>query len=266
VNSTDWKWIAAVALVVSACGAANNTGDDDGLGPYADAGTAPLDTTSDVAGGWIWSARRVNETEPFVTCSVNVSGGVFDIACPQGTVPRDVQDGCKQLRDDLHINGTVVGVDAGHLDGMLDNLVEYEGDTCVGYGFTTGAPYPLPAFAHMSATQTERTELGAFLRHLGGRWDFTLDNTRSAGAACEVNLGLDLGDSPGVKVAISCPADDGTTVAPGCTAQKFLVIGAHLVPGQLDGTLAEETRRTGTCGSLPAVSSEPTATMSARAQ
>jgi hypothetical protein len=264
VIARDWQWIAAVALVVSACAAPNEgADDDDALVPAVDAGAPEPATTDDVAGGWSFSATYTGESVPFVSCAVRVGGGVFDITCPAGQVPRVVHEGCQQLRDDLHLNGSISGLRTAHLDGMIDNLVEYEGAECIAYGYTTGAPYPLPAFAQMTAVQTEPVSLGDFLRHLGGRWDFALVDTRSASTLdCEVHLGV---DSLGVKVAIACPRGTASPVGP-CTEQIFDVVTAHILPGKLDGELARETRHTGSCQNQPPPTSVPVATMRARAE
>jgi hypothetical protein len=263
VSSRDWQWIAAVALVVSACGAPSEGDDRDALVPSVDAGVPSPEATDDVAGGWSWSATRTGENAPFLSCAVSIGGGVFDITCPVGPVPRVVHEGCQQLRDDLHLNGSISGMDTAHLDGMIDNLVEYEGAGCVTYGYTTGAPYPLPAFAQMSATQTEPASLGDFLRHLGGRWDFTLEDTRSAGLSCEIHIGVEL---TGVKVAIACPEGIVSPVGP-CTEQIFDVVTAHVLPGKLDGDIARETRHTGSCTGTPLpTTSVQVATMTARAK
>jgi hypothetical protein len=214
-----------------------------------------------VAGGWTWSATRTGESVPFLTCGVSIGGGVFDITCPAGQVPRVVHEGCQQLRDDLHLNGSIGGLRAAHLDGMIDNLVEYEGAECVTYGYTTGAPYPLPAFAQMSATQTQPVSLGDFLRRLGGSWDFSLVDTRSASQlSCEVHIGVEL---TGVKVEIACPQGSVSPVGP-CTEQIFDVVTAHVLPGKLDGEIARETHHTGSCENPTPPTSVPVASMTAR--
>ncbi len=271
MKSRDWKWLAACALVVSACGAGGQADDDqsgDGS-PYAsDAGPPADDPTSDVAGAWLFSATRVGVAEPFLHCNVSVKDGVFDITCPQGNVPREIDPGCRQLRDDLHLNGSVVGVAIGQLDGMINMLVQYEGDHCASLGFTVGAAYPSPAFAQMHATRVEVMSLGDFLPHLGGRWDFTLENPRtpSASLSCEVHIGLELVEQPGVKVTIACPTGPAVDVVPGCSARPFTGVSAHVLPGRLDGDLAAETHHTGaSCGTLyPPVVSEPQMTLLAR--
>jgi hypothetical protein len=257
--------MAAAALMVAACSSPDDNADDDGLLPAADAGPAAPDSTRDVAGAWSFSATRSGATIPFLRCDVTVGGGVFDVSCPQGEVPRVVHDGCSQLRDDLHLNGSLSGFGGkgGHLDGMIDDLVEYEGDACVSFGYTTGAPYPLPAFAQLSASQTELEDLGTFLRKLGGRWDFTLDDTRASGLSCAVSIGVDL---QGVKVTVGCPTAPPVPVATGCTEQELDVVTAHVTPGQLDGDIVHETRREGTCTGQPPAPSEPIATIRARAE
>jgi hypothetical protein len=55
----DWQWIAACALVVSACGAPDN---------------------EDQAGGWIFTATHTGEQAPFLSCLVNVGGRLISLA------------------------------------------------------------------------------------------------------------------------------------------------------------------------------------------
>jgi hypothetical protein len=270
----DWTWIVAIALAASlaACGD-DSAGDDDGAGS-PDAGPigdgSVTDPTGDVAGGWTFSAARVDEEQPFLRCSVMIADGVFDVTCPQGQVPRPAGEGCQQLRDDLHVHGNVVAALVGHLDGMFDTIVEYEGSSCVTYGLTVGAPFPLPAFAQLDAERVEAGELGDFLRLLTGRWSFTLEDTRDtdAGLACEVDIGLARGRTGrlGVDVAIACPAEDVTEVQPDCFAQASVALDLHAAPGELDGTIVDETRHQGDgCDEEhPPLVSEPRATVTAR--
>ena len=266
-----WTWIVAVALAVSvaACGSDGQADDDSPDTP--DAGVpgdgADTDPTGDVAGGWLFTAEEPDANEPSVTCNVMVGGGVFDVTCPQGEVPRPAGEGCQQLRDDLHIHGNIIAALVGHLDGMLDTIVEYEGSSCVTYGLTVGAPFPLPAFAQLTAERTEKTALGDFLAHLGGRWAFTLDDTRNQGQSCEVDISLALARrAAAVQVDIACPQADAIEVVPSCTAQPFITLALTAQPGALDGTLADTIRHTGSgcTPDHPPTISVPRYTLSAR--
>jgi hypothetical protein len=250
VTLKPWTWIVAVALAVSvaACGSDGQADDDDDSGG-PDAGVpgdgADTDPTSDVAGAWHFTAEPLGN-DSATTCTVMIGGGVFDVTCPQGEVPRPAGEGCQQLRDDLHIHGNIIAALVGHLDGMLDTIVEYEGSSCVTYGLTVGAPFPLPAFAQLTADRTEKTALGDFLAHLGGRWAFTLDDTREEGQSCDVDISLALARrAAAVQVDIACPQEDPTEVVPDCTAQPFITLSLTAQPGALDGTLADTIHHTG---------------------
>ena len=263
----DWKWLAALTLVVSACGGGGQDDDEAGgdAGPpgFSDGGD-PSDSTRDIAGGWQWSATRQGENGPFVSCAVTIGGGAFDVTCPQGQVPRPAGHQCLQLRDDLHIYGTLSAAVTGRLDGMQDTIVEYQGESCVSYGLTVGAPYPEPAFVQLSAVQQERVGLGDFLADLGGHWVWTIDNKRSVAAdyECAIDVSLAVSGGLGVDVAIACTSASWP-VGSDCLAERVMTIAAHLAPRALTGTITGATRHEGEGCSPDLPADELSATMQA---
>jgi hypothetical protein len=269
VISREWKGLVAVALLVAACGTGDGEGDDDAYddgGPAADADPS-ADLTRDVAGGWKFTATYVGESAPFLSCAVSITDGVFDVICPKGGVPRQVDAGCTQIRDDWHVYGNILAVAGGRLDGMLGTVVEYSGDDCVTLGYTIGAPYPEPAFAQLNATHDQLLSLGDFLSFLGGLWRFSFDmpNSPSDAFTCDVHIGL---DGSGVKLDIACPNGDPIQVSDGCTETRSDTLALKLAPGKLDGELGEDVRHEGaSCGSTyPPLVHDAKAKLTARPQ
>ncbi len=268
VTLTNRQCLTGLALaLVAACGDDSAHGDDDapssadGGVSASDAGPSP---TSALDGAWLWLYTDAGGSSPSLVCSVAISNSIFDVTCPQGRLPREAGTDCTQLRDDLHIYGTL----AGRLDGTLDTIVEYDGAACANYGYTSGAPYPLPAFAQMTADHLETLPLGAFLSDLGGRWDYRLIDARNteADVDCDVRLALPTA-GPGVSVEIACPRGVAIEIIPGCSQETFSTISASLRPGELAGELANELRHEGeTCGTVyPPVVRELHGTMEAYA-
>jgi hypothetical protein len=236
----------AMALApIGACGGSLDGGDDDGpggdAGPSGDAGeSGPL---ADIAGAWEWRFTPAGAAEPAIVCSVHLGGSTFDVSCPEDGFPATVGDGCTQVRQEWHASGTL----RAGLSGSLDQIVEFSGESCALHGYTTGAPYPLPPWAVMSADHLLELPLSGFLAALGGKWVWTLAEAQdpTAQTGCSVDLGLD----QGVTVAISCPTSEAKTVVPMCQAQDHVEIDALLVPGALTGTVTPVVKHTGAgCG------------------
>jgi hypothetical protein len=235
------------ALWCGACGASGadddathvDAGDDDDGG----LGGGPL---ADIAGMWRFTLTRPGLVTPELDCTVHLTGSTFEVTCPGTGFPTPVETGCMQLREDAHLAGSV---QAG-LSGSVDWIVEYAGESCAGHGYTTGAPYPTPPWAVMSAAQLRANPLPLLLPALGGKWVWTLSDSKQPVMQTGCSVALDPGKGVAIAITIDCPTSLPKDVALGCQQQEYLEIGAGLGPMALAGTLTPVTRNTGAgCGS-----------------
>jgi hypothetical protein len=267
--------VGLAALLMAACGGGYHGGDDDDDGVGNDAGAAgdgaPGGPLGELSGDWTFTFTEPGDELPSLTCVVLVAGGGWDVSCPDAAFPAEVVPGCTQLRQDLHLSGTF----ADALAGAIDNVVEYQGDECAQHGFTTGAPYPTPPLALMTADQLVSDPISGFLSALGGRWvwNMSMVDDPSSQQGCTVDLGLSAQVALAVDAKLDCPLGEPFMVVPDCQEQNFAVLELTLavvgdgasVLDHMDGTITPETRHTGnSCGAIfPPVERGPSGTLAA---
>jgi hypothetical protein len=232
---------AALACAVAVAGCADDApvadaGPADASGQGWDGGAGLL---GGIAGGWTLDIDTLGEVPSSLRCTVSVTGQGVDVLCPTLAEALDVGEACEQLRGDHHLIATL----PGHLEGRVEQIVQFGGAGCALLGYTTGAPYPTPPSALLVAEQVDTARLPALLDELGGRWLFRLDDPAGVGTllACDVGISAEL--PADVRISATCPVGEAFEDDGGCLALEQLELSATLSVLAFDGQVTTALRR-----------------------